>query len=131
MNGVFARRVTLALLAIGILAAAGCGAGDDAGARRGGTVVISTGGDADFLFPPLHAQLQALVVTDLLYEKLADIGPDLNTVGDVGREPRLDIGLGACSPSSREPSFVTQGGTPHARGRSWTPASPRHAVKRH
>jgi peptide/nickel transport system substrate-binding protein len=90
MTGDFTRRATLALLAIGILAAAGCGgegAGDKTG--RGRTVVISTGGDADNLFPPTHQHTQAYAVVDLLFEKLADIGPDLVTIGDKGRVPRL------------------------------------------
>jgi peptide/nickel transport system substrate-binding protein len=84
----FQRRALVALLAAGAFAAAGCsGAGDSTG--RGRTVVISTAGDADHFFTPTHVQLQALAVTDLLFEKLAEIGPKMNTLGDRGREPRL------------------------------------------
>jgi peptide/nickel transport system substrate-binding protein len=89
MNGVIPRRVTLALLAIGILAAAGCGEKVTDKTGRGRTVVISTGGDADILFPPTHVQLQALVVTDLIFDKLADIGHAQSTIGDAGATPKL------------------------------------------
>lgn len=88
MTGDFTRRATLALLAVGILSAAGCGGASDK-TGRGRTVVISTGGDADILFPPTHRQSQALAVTDLLFDKLADIGPALNTLGDAGVVPKL------------------------------------------
>src|SRR5262249_10553101 len=40
-------------------------------------------------FPPMARQLQSKVVTDLLFERLADIGSDLNTIGDAGWTPRL------------------------------------------
>lgn len=61
------------------------------GERAGGdkTVVIASGGDADILFPLLWSQGQARLYTDLLFDKLADIGADQRTVGDAGYEPRL------------------------------------------
>ena len=55
----------------------------------GGIAVISTGADAETLFPPLVVSNQGRAVTELLYDKLADIGPGLNTIGDVGFVPRL------------------------------------------
>jgi peptide/nickel transport system substrate-binding protein len=69
------------------LALTGAACGGDR--TRGGTLVISTAGDADVLFPPTAAQAQSREVTDLLFERLAEIGPGLNTVGDVGWTPRL------------------------------------------
>lgn len=86
MTAVLARRVTIAALGVGMLAASGC-AGDKSG--RGKTVVISTAGDADVLFPPTLQQGQALAVTEVIFDKLAEIGPDLTTVGDIGYQPRL------------------------------------------
>lgn len=89
-------RLTLAaLLAVGL---AGCGpsdrAADRAPAGRGnpahpGTLVVATAADPDNLFPPLVLGLEALQVTDLVYEPLALPGRDLNTLGDQGFIPRL------------------------------------------
>lgn len=62
-------------------------AGDTA--RVGGTIVLSASADADVLFPPLTLTLLGKQVTDQLYDNLADIGADLNTVGDAGFTPRL------------------------------------------
>ena len=55
----------------------------------GGTVVIATGADAETLFPPLVQGLTARQVIDLVFEPLAELGADLNTVGDAGFRPRL------------------------------------------
>lgn len=58
-------------------------------ASAGGTIVISTGGDPDVLLPPLIATLQGRQVSELVYDHLADLGNDLNTVGDGGFKPHL------------------------------------------
>ncbi len=58
-------------------------------ADTGGTLVISTAADADFLLPPLVDGVAARQVTDLLFDHLAEIGNELNTVGDAGFRPRL------------------------------------------
>lgn len=55
----------------------------------GGTLVISTAGDPDVLIPPLTASIQGTQITDLIYDRLADIGDSLNTVNDLGFTPRL------------------------------------------
>ena len=57
--------------------------------RVGGTIVMSSAADADVLFPPLTISLIGKQVTDQIFDKLADIGPALNTVGDAGFIPRL------------------------------------------
>ncbi len=57
--------------------------------RVGGTIVLSSSGDADVLFPPLTMTLQGKQVVDQIFDNLADIGPTLNTVGDAGFTPRL------------------------------------------
>lgn len=66
---------------------AACHSPDDR--PSGGIVVISAGADAETLFPPLATTNQSLAATGLLYDKLAEIGPALNTLGDAGFEPRL------------------------------------------
>ena len=59
------------------------------GAAGGGTVIIGTGQDPKTLFPPNADNIQARAVTDLIFQKLADRGASLNTVGDAGFVPRL------------------------------------------
>ena len=67
---------------------ASCG-GDPSAALNGGTVVIGTPADADALLMPLVDGIQGRMVSELLFDRLAEIGPELNTVGDAGFEPRL------------------------------------------
>ena len=57
--------------------------------RVGGTIVISTAADADVLFPPLTLTAQGKQVVDQLFDNLADVGPNLNVVGDAEFTPRL------------------------------------------
>ena len=74
-----------ALGAVAMLA--GCGA-RDAGSG-GGTVIIGSALDPKTLYPP-HADLaSAIQISELLFQRLADRGPSLNTVGDSGYVPRL------------------------------------------
>ncbi len=76
-------------------AAPGAGATPDLAGRAprgpatGGTVVVATGADAETLFPPLAVGMTARQVTDLVFEPLAELGAELNTVGDAGFRPRL------------------------------------------
>ena len=90
-----ASRPLSALLAAPVLALAlgACAKGDarggSAGGDAGGTMVVSTAADADFLFPPLVSSVTGRQVTDLLFDRLAEIGQDLNNVGDAGFKPRL------------------------------------------
>jgi len=77
----------LALLALSTQVAASCGG--DRAASPGGTAIIAAFAEPDILLPPLGRTLAAKVVTDALFERLAEIGPALNTVGDAGFEPRL------------------------------------------
>lgn len=72
-------------------------AGDAAPDRRadapagevGGTIVIAVGAEPNTFFPPRIGGIIAKQVSDLLYERLAEIGPELNTLGDDGYEPSL------------------------------------------
>ncbi|HVT38593.1 MAG TPA: ABC transporter substrate-binding protein [Gemmatimonadaceae bacterium] len=71
-------------LAAAALAAAAC---ENAG--RGGTLIIASGQDPQNLFPPTTDRVVARAVTELLFDKLADVGPALNTIGAAGFQPRL------------------------------------------
>lgn len=82
------RRLLLAALGLAALCLAAACRGRDAGSA-GGTLIVSAGADAETLFPPLAVANQGRAVTELIYDKLADIGPGLNTIGDAGFVPRL------------------------------------------
>jgi peptide/nickel transport system substrate-binding protein len=55
----------------------------------GGTMVIATTGEPGTLLPPLMSQNLERQVIDLLYDRLAEIGDGLNTIGDKGFRPQL------------------------------------------
>jgi peptide/nickel transport system substrate-binding protein len=56
----------------------------------GGTMVIAVGGgDVSSLLPPFAIDAVGRAVSDQLFERLAEIGNDLNTLGDRGFQPRL------------------------------------------
>ena len=86
----------------------------------GGILVVSAGADAETLFPPLVAGTQGRVVTELLYDKLADVGPALNTFGDVGFVPKLARSW----EWSRDSLTITFHLDPRARWHDGQPADP-------
>lgn len=55
----------------------------------GGTLVIGAPADPKKIFPPLYYESTGQAIAEVVYDKLADIGPALNTVGDAGYLPRL------------------------------------------
>jgi peptide/nickel transport system substrate-binding protein len=76
------------LLTIGCLDRAG--SDRTGGAPTGGTIVIAIPGTGSTpMIPPYANDLAARIVTDNVYERLAEIGPEMNTVGDQGFTPRL------------------------------------------
>lgn len=86
------RRAPLAAV-IGI-ALAGCKGSEPAKtaagpADVGGTMVVATASDAGTLLPVLVAGIMDRELTDLLYDRLAEIGPNLITVADQGFKPQL------------------------------------------
>lgn len=76
------------LLCVALFCACG-GTESSSGKASGGTLVISTGGDPDVLVPPILSSVQAAQITDLVYDRLAEIGDSLNIVNDAGFTPRL------------------------------------------
>lgn len=72
------------------LTAMACGRSDGGAAgETGGTVIIASGADAEALLPPLVFTTVGKMITDLIYEPLADISDGLNALGDRGFTPRL------------------------------------------
>ena len=91
----FVRRTPLAhslvrrrLLSAVLLLVTACG-GDAARGTVGGSVVIAAAADADAMLPPLVRTSQGRLASELLFDPLVEMGPSLNTVGDVDFEPRL------------------------------------------
>lgn len=84
-------RNAFTLLGLALLAACGEQTAESSAGRAdaGGTLVISSAGDADVLFPMVTVTGTGRAVTDNVFDRLADIGPDMNTLGDRGFEPRL------------------------------------------
>ena len=83
-------RISLTVLAT-LLILSGCDREDasDDGTPAGGTLVIASAADARGLLPPLIDDASSKQVADQIFDRLAEIGPDLNTVGDRGFTPRL------------------------------------------
>ncbi len=54
-----------------------------------GTAIVALGAEPDALLPPVVHTQPGELASDLLFQKLADIGPSLNTIGDAGFQPRL------------------------------------------
>ena len=81
-----------ALLAFAATSIAGCRNADAPTAGSGdvgGTMVIAIPGDVGTLMPGLVATMADREVTDLLYDRLADIGDQMSTIGDRGFKPQL------------------------------------------
>lgn len=57
--------------------------------EEGGTVVIGLSSDPGSLLPPLVGSDFEQAIVEVVYDRLADIGPALATVGDEGFTPRL------------------------------------------
>ena len=74
---------------IALLGACSGGESSRSDTPAGGTLVISVGGDPETLLPPIATTTTAQIIGDLVYDRLAEIGDSLNTVGDSGFQPRL------------------------------------------
>src|SRR5687768_240355 len=82
-------RFALSLL---VVAAASCSdrTARTGGAEPGGTIVVAAPGSGSSpMFPPLAIDVVGRMVADNVYERLAEIGPDMNALGGRGFTPRL------------------------------------------
>lgn len=65
-------------------------AGTAGGTETGGTiVVVQPGTGSSPMLPPLAYDIVGRMIVDNVYERLAEIGPAMNSVGDNGFTPRL------------------------------------------
>lgn len=58
-------------------------------ATPGGTLVVASAGEADRLIPGMTSNIGARMPIDMMFDRLADIGPELNVFGDAGFTPQL------------------------------------------
>lgn len=71
---------------------AGCSSKESSSASTsavGGTLIIAAPGDAETLFPPYVSEEVGRAVQDAVFDRLAEIGPKMGTIGDKGFTPRL------------------------------------------
>ena len=83
------RKLTYALASAVLTAACGTGDGPRSDSPTGGTVIIAASADPVDVFPPFVGDESGAVVRDLVFDRLALIGPELTTVGDKGFTPQL------------------------------------------
>jgi peptide/nickel transport system substrate-binding protein len=77
------------LLMLLALPAACAGPDGAAGGPVGGTVIIGSAADAEALVPSLTALVQGRVISENIFDRLVEMGPDLNVNGDAGFDGRL------------------------------------------
>lgn len=88
------RLFRLSPLFFSLCALVACGTTTDtvpaaAASATGGTLVVSTPAEPDNLLPPITTSFSGRQVEDLIFQRLADIGTALGTVGDAGFTPNL------------------------------------------
>jgi peptide/nickel transport system substrate-binding protein len=74
---------------IAVLAVCSCNKPPGNSAPAGGTLVIATLDDPGDMFPPLIGEQVGRLITDQVFDRLAEIKPEMQTVGDKVFTPRL------------------------------------------
>ncbi len=86
-------RAMLRCIPLVIFLAAACRGADrppaSSNAEAGGTMIIVQPAEPSSLFPPKVSDSQGLSVVNAIFDRLAEIGPELETNGDAGFTPRL------------------------------------------
>lgn len=77
------------LFALFALFALACSGGDSTRGPVGGTVIVAAAADADVLIPAIVRTAQGRFASELIFDRLVEMGPSLNTVGDADFQPRL------------------------------------------
>jgi peptide/nickel transport system substrate-binding protein len=109
----------LPVLALSVLVA--CRPGDRSSADAGGTLIITVGAEPDAILPITTTTLAGNQVADIIFERLAEPGEDLNTNGDDGFVPELAESW-TWSPDSMSIAFKMH---PDARWHDGTPVTAR------
>jgi peptide/nickel transport system substrate-binding protein len=83
-------RTSLSLVAaVVVLTACSSKEGPQAAGAPGGTMIFASPSDASDIFPPFVSETVGRFVQDQIFDRLAEVSNDLNTVGDKGFTPRL------------------------------------------
>ncbi|HMC56286.1 MAG TPA: peptide ABC transporter substrate-binding protein [Gemmatimonadaceae bacterium] len=82
-------RWAYALALVSLAACSDRSASTDRGDNGGTIIIVVPGAEPAPLLPPLADDQFSRLLVDQLYDRLAEIGPDMNTVGDVGFKSRL------------------------------------------
>ena len=77
------------LPALALCALVACRSGERSNADAGGTLILTVGVEPDAILPITTTTLAGNQVADIIFERLAEPGEDLNTRGDAGFEPEL------------------------------------------
>src|SRR5688572_27612275 len=77
------------LFALFVVACGERAGGTDRGEPGGTMVIVAPGSGSSPMFPAHAIDAVARAIADNVYERLAEIGPELNTLGDRGFTPRL------------------------------------------
>ena len=88
MAYIHARSIALSL-SLFALACSGDASRSGGDGDTGGTMVVITPATSQALLPALITDITARQIADNIYEPLAEIGPQVNTLGDAGFQPRL------------------------------------------
>lgn len=95
MRFVLRSSVAAARLSVALLAFAACGGAtesDTPSGELGGTLVAVVAKEPATLFPPLVQGTEGMAVVSAVYDRLAEIGPELDTYRDSSFRPRLATG---------------------------------------
>lgn len=82
------RNLPLLIASLALTACGGHDASSNASAN-GGTVIVAAPGDPETIFPPHVVNQVGAAIRDQVYDRLADLGDSLNTIGDAGFTPHL------------------------------------------
>jgi peptide/nickel transport system substrate-binding protein len=88
-NGMPQTRVATWLALASVTAVTACAPKDAMCAATCGTVVVDISGAPETLLPVFAVSVDALAIGSLMFLPLAEIGDDLNFVGDEGFQPRI------------------------------------------
>jgi peptide/nickel transport system substrate-binding protein len=80
---------TVVLPLAALVIACGTNDGRPTDSPTGGTLIVAMPADPVDFFPPYAGDQSGAAVRDLIFDRLAQIGPDLSTLGDKGFTPQL------------------------------------------
>jgi len=83
------RKLTFVFPVVVLAAACGTNEGPRSDSPNGGTLVVALPADAIDVLPPFVSDQSGAAIMPLIFDRLAQIGPDLSTLGDKGFSPQL------------------------------------------